>query len=74
MSKNWSWNHFFSDGQFYQNNNSYKNAWCLACLNYQLGLLRESDVVSTALYGMGSGRTDLEREAQGSYYSFYYIL
>lgn len=27
---------------FFQNNNSYKNAWCLACLNHHKDLLREN--------------------------------
>ena len=30
-------------------------------------LLRQSDIISTALNDMGGGRTDAEREAQGSY-------
>jgi hypothetical protein len=66
MSKHWSWAHFITDNQLFRNNNSYKNAWCLACLNHHEGLLRESDIVSTAINGMGGGRTDAERQAQGS--------
>ena len=66
MSKHWSWKYFITDGQLFRNNNSYKNAWCQGCLDRHYDLLRESDIVSTALDGMGSGRTDAEREAQGS--------
>ena len=75
MSRTWSWNHFISDGNLFRNNNYYKNAWCLACLNYHKEMLRESDIVSTAVDGMGGGRTDAEREAQGSTVTatFFYI-
>ena len=38
----------------------------LACLNHHKEMLRESDIVSTAVDGMGGGRTDADREAQGS--------
>ena len=69
MSKHWSWEHFTTDGQLFRNNNFYKNAWCVACLNHHKDMLRDSDasVVSTAINGMGGGRTELEREVQGSY-------
>ena len=40
---------------------------CLACLNHHKDMLWQSDIISTALNGMGGGRTDAEREAQGSY-------
>jgi hypothetical protein len=66
MSKHWSWGHFITDGQFFRNNNLYKNAWCLACLNHHKDMLWESNIVSTALNGMGGGRTDAEQEAQGT--------
>jgi hypothetical protein len=64
-TKHWSWSHFFTDGLFFRNNNSFKNAWCIACLNHHKGLLRESDVVNAAISGTDSGRSDAEREAQG---------
>ena len=38
----------------------------LACHNHHKEMLRESDIVSTAVDGMGGGRTDSNREAQGS--------
>ena len=38
----------------------------LACLNHHKEMLRESNIVSTAVDGMGGGRTDADREAQGS--------
>ena len=66
MSKHWSWGYFITDGQFFRNNNSYKNAWCLACLNHHKDLLQESDIVDMVLNGMGGGRTDAEWEAQGT--------
>ena len=67
MSKTWSWSYFTSasDGNFFRNS-YHKNAWCLACLNYHKEMLREPDIVSTVVDGMGSGRTDAEREAQSS--------
>ena len=65
-SKHWSWGQFFTDGLFFRNNNFYKNAWCSACLNHHKEQLRQSDVVSTALSGTSSERTEAEREAQGS--------
>jgi hypothetical protein len=64
MSKHWSWGHFITHGQFFRNNNSYKDAWCLACLNHYKDMLWESDIVSMALNGMGGGHTDAEQEAQ----------
>ena len=67
MSKHWFWGHFITDGQLFQNNNSFKNAWYLACLNHHKDLLRQSDIISTALNGIGGGRTDAEQETQGSY-------
>jgi hypothetical protein len=70
MSKHWSWGHFITDGQFFQNNNSHKNVWCLACLNHHKGLLLESDIISTSLDSVG-GHTDAEQEAQGSYQIFF---
>ena len=62
MSKtsSWSWDYFITDGNFFRNNHSYKNAWCVACLNLHKDLLRESDVLSVAVDGMGGGRTEAE--------------
>ena len=66
-SKHWSWGYFFTDGHFFRNNNSFKNAWCIACLNHQKEQLRNSDILGAAISGIGGSRTDAEREAQGSY-------
>lgn len=65
MSKTWVWDHFVTDNLFFRKNNYHKNAWCIACLNHHKELLRQSDVLSTAIGGTGSNRTDAEREAQG---------
>jgi hypothetical protein len=62
--KHWSWGYFFTDGHFFRNNNSYKNAWCIMCLNHHKEQLRQSDVLSAAISGTSSDRTDAEREAQ----------
>jgi hypothetical protein len=65
--KHWSWAYFITDGQLFRNNNSYKNAWCITCLNHHKEQLRQADVVSAAISGSSSGRTDAERETQGCY-------
>ena len=52
MSKHWSWGYFITDNQLFRNNNSYKNAWCLACLNHHKDQLQESDIISTAVSGI----------------------
>jgi hypothetical protein len=72
--KHWSWGYFFTDGHFFRNNNSYKNAWCIACLNNQKELLRQSDILDAALSGTSSNRTDAEQEALGSYYLILIVL
>jgi hypothetical protein len=66
-SKHWAWKHFFSDNILFRNNNSYKNAWCIACFNHHKELLRQSDILSAANSGTIINRTDAERETQGSY-------
>jgi hypothetical protein len=38
----------------------------MACLEHRKNQLRESDILRTALDGMGVNRTDDERKAQGS--------
>lgn len=53
-SKHWSWGYFFTDGFFFRNNNSYKNAWCIACLNHHKELLLQSDVINAAISGTSS--------------------
>jgi hypothetical protein len=73
MSKNWVWEHFFTDNLFFRNDNYHKNAWCIACLNHHKELLRQSDVVSAAIGGTNSNRTDAEREAQGGYYLLIFL-
>jgi hypothetical protein len=63
--KHWSWGFFLTDNLFFRNNNSYKNAWCIACLNHHKELLQQSDIVNAAISGTGVDRTDAERETQG---------
>jgi len=66
MSKlHWSWAHFFTDGALFRSNNTFKNAWCIACLDHHKELLRKSDVLGTAMSGTSSDCTDADREAQG---------
>jgi hypothetical protein len=65
QSKHWSWAYFITDGLFFHNNNSYKNAWCIACLNHHKEQLQQADIIGTALSGSSNGRTDAEREALG---------
>ena len=65
--KHWSWGYFFTDGHFFRNNNSFKNAWCIACLNHHKERLRNSDIIGAAESGTGGGRTEAEREGQGIY-------
>ena len=66
-AKHWSWGYFFTDGHFFRNNNSFKNAWCIACLNHHKELLRQSDILGMALTGISNDHTDAERETQGSH-------
>ena len=65
-AKHWSWGYFFTDGLFFRNNNSFKNAWCIACLNHEKELLRQADIISAAVGGTYEpNRTYAEREAEG---------
>ena len=63
----WAWEHFFTDGTLYRNNNSNKNAWCKRCLTHQVELLQNADIVAVATTGMGEARTAEEQEEQGTY-------
>jgi hypothetical protein len=71
-TRHWSWNYYMTDGALYRNNKSFKNAWCLACLNHHRDLLQQLEIVNTALTGTVDGQdgyhgcTDAEREAQGA--------
>ena len=66
-TKHWSWGHFTSDNHFFQNNNSYKSAWCIACVNHHKEQLRLSDIANTAITGISSGHSmDADWEVQGS--------
>ena len=67
VTKHWSWGHFTTDNQFFQNNNFYKNAWCIACVKHHKELLRQADIASAAV----AGRTDADREAQGIVLDFF---
>jgi hypothetical protein len=69
-TKHWSWIFFITDGLLFCNNNSYKNAWCIACLDYQQDQLRQADVIGAAISGASGGRTETEREEQGYYITF----
>jgi hypothetical protein len=64
-TKHWSWEHFTTDHQLFQNNNSYKNAWCIACVNNHREQLWQADVVNTAVSGANSGNTIVDWEEQG---------
>ena len=64
-TRHWSWGYFFTDGLFFRNNNSFKNAWCIACLNQKKEQIRKADVIIAAMNGTCDGRTDAERETQG---------
>jgi hypothetical protein len=66
-AKHWSWGYFFTDGHFFHNNNSFKNAWCIACLNHQKEWLQNSDILGAAESSTGGGCMDAEQEGQGSY-------
>ncbi|KAM6497447.1 hypothetical protein JOM56_007920 [Amanita muscaria] len=66
FNKHWSWGYFFTDNQLFRNNNSYKNAWCIGCLNHRKDQLRQSDIVNAAVSGISSGRADVDWEAQGA--------
>jgi hypothetical protein len=65
-NKHWAWGYFITNNQLFRNNHSYKNTWCLACLNQRKEQLRQSDILNTAVTGISSGRTDTDLEAQGS--------
>ena len=56
---------FFTDGLLFHSKNSYKNVWCIACLNHHKELLRQSDVLGAAMSGTSGDRRDADREAQG---------
>ena len=60
----WAWEHFFTDGSLYRNNNSNKNAWCVQCLAYHSELIRNADIVAVAMTGMVQSRTAGEVDAQ----------
>ena len=68
-TKHWSWGYFITDNQFFRNNNSYKNAWCIACVNCCKEQLWQVDVIDTVVSGTSSGRMEVELEAQGGYWS-----
>ena len=69
-TKHWLWIYFITDGLLFRNNNSYKNAWCIACLGHQQDQLRQADVVSVAISGTSGSRTEAQREEQGCYIIF----
>jgi hypothetical protein len=69
-TKHWAWDHFVTDGEKYQNNNSNKNAWCNACLVFEETLLRESDIIGVAMSGFPQARTEEQWQAQGDCYLF----
>ena len=64
-NKHWAWGYFITDNQLFRNNNLYKNAWCLTCLNQHKEQLHQLDILTTAVSGISSGRTDTDWETQG---------
>jgi hypothetical protein len=64
-TKHWSWGHFSTDNQLFWNNNSYKNAWCITCVNHRREQLWHADITDTVVSGLSSGRTEVDWEAQG---------
>jgi len=64
MSKHWAWGYFFTNGLLFRSNNSYKNAWCIACLNHHKELLWQSDVLGAAIRGTSGGIQNLEKEME----------
>ena len=66
----WAWDHFFTDGTLYRNNNSNKSAWCLRCLAYHRDLIRNADTVAVAMSDVVQGRTPEEVEAQCMAHNF----
>jgi hypothetical protein len=66
-SKHWTWSYFTTDGKFFRDNHSHKNAWCTACLDHHRGLLLQADVHNAASDDMDgpSNRTDAERDVEG---------
>jgi hypothetical protein len=64
-TKHWSWGYFTTDHLLFRNNNSYKNAWCMACVDFRKEQLRQADITNTVVSGVSSGRTEVDWEAQG---------
>jgi hypothetical protein len=73
-NKHWAWGYFITNNQLFRNNNSYKNAWCIACLNHRKEQLRQSDVLTTAVSGISSGHTDADWEKQGKYQTLFSLI
>ena len=69
MSTHWTWEFFTTDGLFYRNNHSNKNAWRNACLECHRSMLRASDVVSASLCDTGPGQPRTEVESVVPIYS-----
>ena len=42
-SLDWSWSHFFSDGQKYGRDQSHKRAWCIYELQEKKNMLKKRD-------------------------------
>ena len=66
-TKHWSWGYFTTDNLLFRNNHFYKNAWCIACIEFRKEQLRQADVANTAASGISSGQTDADWEAQGGH-------
>ena len=66
-TKHWSWGYFTTDNLLFRNNHFYKNAWCIACVDFRKEQLRQADVTNTAVSGISSGQSDVDWEAQGGY-------
>jgi hypothetical protein len=60
----WAWNHFYTDKKRHGQNQSANNAWCKACLNAEIGRLREADVLAVAA-GLGVTRSEEELHVYG---------
>jgi hypothetical protein len=69
MVGHWVWDHFYTDGSLYRNNNSNKNAWCIHCLAYHRELIQNSDTVAVATTGLAQSRTPAEVDTQGTFHS-----
>jgi hypothetical protein len=61
----WVWAHFVTDGNFFQNNRSNKNAWCTKCLAHHRDLLLSADAAAVAATGINDARTPDQIEALG---------